>query len=340
MIILDDNVVAFEVGKAVPPEDVNRVMRNLEGDVAEVATIRYSCIPLTFQFAEATDATIGNAQDPAFRTMRFIAPVSGVIQRAFVVGAGTFSDRVDVDIVLAGTSMRPTGATTPYLSLTSSSPVDPLDGDISDVNVQKVAFVAGQAYDLVVTAPAGGTFLLTRLDVTINVVVDCYATSGTIDEPAFDFDPFIDGVADGDAIAANQASVSAEVSKAIAAVGRSCFISVARAPVTGAPQVRPLPQMAGARASGEIERVYVVALTTANTGTVTAQISNTVPAVVATVTTAAIVSSPTSADSGALALPIDAGSPETTATDYTVTLSTTKASGVVRAYALVWVKHS
>jgi hypothetical protein len=340
MIILDDNVVAFEVGKAVPPEDVNRVMRNLEGDVAEVATIRYSCIPLTFQFAEATDATIGNAQDPAFRTMRFIAPVSGVIQRAFVVGAGTFSDRVDVDIVLAGTSTRPTGATTPYLSLTSSSPVDPLDGDISDVNVQKVAFVAGQAYDLVVSAPTGGTFLLTRLDVTINVVVDCYATTGTIDEPAYDFDPYIDGVSDGDAIAANETTATAQAAKATAAVGRSCFIVTARAVVTGSPQARPLPQMAALRASGEIERVYVVALTTSNTGTVTAQISNTVPAVIATVTTAAIVSSPTSADSGALALPIDAGSPETTATDYTVTLSTTKASGVARAYALVWVKHS
>lgn len=340
MIILDDNVVAFEANKAVPPEDVNRVLRCLGDNVAEVAEIRYNCIPLTFQFADATDITLVQTADAAFRTMRFIAPIAGVIQRAFVVGAGAFTDRVDVDIVLAGTSTRPAGATTPYLSLTASSPVDPIDGDISDVNVQKVTFVAGQAYDLVVTAPAGGAFTLTRLDVTINVIVDCFATSGTIDEPAFDFDPFIDGVSDGNTITANETTVTTEVAKATAAVGRSCFISAARALVTGSPQARPLPQMAGLRATGEIERVYIVALTTANTGTVTATISNTVPAVVATVTTAAIVSSPTSADSGALALPIDAGSPETTATDYTVTLSTTKVSGVARAYALVWVKHN
>lgn len=342
MIVVDSvPVVWFTAGEAVAPEDVNHTFQYLQDALADVSEKRFAIGSVTMPFVISVMNGVSNISSDGLKTYRFRAPFPCTILRCFLDGDLTSTARLDVDIVEAGTSIRPTGATIPLLSLPTQT-----DGtiDVNDINVNKVQLLKDTTYEL--TLSGGGTFSTQRLDLTLHIAVDRYMFSGSMADPQFAFRQFVDGVASGDDIATIESDYTLAVNNLINSIGRACFhLTQADFNSGTVPELlsKMIPSFSNSRANARIERIILTSyVETVGAIGVTATLKNAALATVATVTTSHASAKMVTQDSGVLSVPLSSltGDASDSADDLTLEFSTTAPGGnpCVRASALVWVR--
>jgi hypothetical protein len=332
---LSQQVVKFRTGEPLAPEELNRIFLYAQDAVADVAERRWALSSLTFPFVLTMTAGLTNASAARLRTIRFSCPLPCVVQRAYLNGNVTAAADLQVHLYQAGTTTLPAGATSPYLSTgIVASPTE----DTQDINVDKVRLPAG-LYDLVIS---GTSFTTERLDVTLDIAVDRWFATGSLDEPAFSPRLFTDEVPDALAVDDNVDLLAIEAAKFATSRPLVGHVLWAQDFVSGTDvDLRSfrLPQVAGARGVGDVVGYSLwVAMTDATGGTVTATLT---PPVGSPVVIGGAVGAVVEAFFDGTVTPeaVDAGDAEDSADDWAVAFANTSAANAcTRAVLVLWVE--
>lgn len=330
---LSQQVVKFRTGEPLAPEELNRLFLYAQDAVADVAERRWALSSLTFPFVLSMTTGLTNASASRLRTIRFSCPLTCIVQRAHLNGNVTAAADLQVHLYVAGTTTLPAGATSPYLS--TGIVAGPTD-DVTDINVDKVLLNAGTDYDLVIS---GTSFTTERLDITLDIAVDRWVATGSLDVPSFIPRLFVDEAPDALEVADNTSRLGVEAAKFAAGrplVGHVIWCQDFVSGTDSDLRLFRVPQVAAARAQGDIVG-YSLWVTMAAAGGA----GDTVEVDLPFATIGGSVNGVTEAffDGATTTTPVDGGDAEDSADDQTLIFRNSDAANAcTRAVLVLWVR--
>jgi hypothetical protein len=333
--------VDFATGELLDPDDLNAIALYVQDALADVAGKRYARGILPLPFVEDVGTPYTNAMNTEELTYRFLCPVTCVVERGFL-SANMVSSAV-VNIVITDTGGNtPTGCPSPWL--TTGAAVTSAATDTTDICVDKFVLTAGTEY--LVKISTAGTFTIDRGDVILHTITDRWNTAGSVSVASFTPTLF------DDSDAPNGTTVAGMATTLTTAVNRLASEKNAPTPYLAAvvhqftsatdADIRTflIPQFDSDRAQCVIRRAYLWAYMDGTGGTtVTATVSNAVPATALTLSASVAGVQQASADSGVIALDIASSataSPATTTDDWKIILAAAAGATCVKAYVLLW----
>lgn len=327
--------VIFKTGQALPPEDINKVFLYAQDVVSDVAEKRFAICPVVLPFIRDMAAGVSNASSATMLTYRFVSPVRCTIQRAFFDGNLVSADRVNLDVVITGGSVRPVGATTPYLSVEAQADVAV---DCRDINVQHVQLEAGVNYSFVLS---GTSFTTSRADLILHLAVDRWNLAGQLEEPNFNPILYRDEECGSDNITDNLSDLDFSRARFNTLRAMTCihlWASNFHSTTNALNLAQLIASMSNGRARGRIRQITMTSGTVV-AGTVTATLRNAANVVVNTLSNVHAAAGIVTGTNAALAIPL-AGDASVPAQDLNLTFSTTIAtpSTCERASVLIWVE--
>lgn len=197
--------VRFTTGEHLAPEDLNAIFLYAKDALDDVAGRRFAKSLLPLALVEDSGTPYTQTMNVEELTYRFIAPVTCIVERAFLHANMTCTGEVQVSITDTG-GTPPAGATVPWLSTkdaidtTTGQLVDANTGiiasatnDVQMLNVDRVLLVKDTEYKIIVSGTANFTF--NRGDLILHLLTDRWQPAGALALPSFQPTLFSDATA-------------------------------------------------------------------------------------------------------------------------------------------------